>query len=1225
MADYNPSVNLNISVMKAVDELNEVLRIVKEIHENVEAGASFKIDTKSSNDIKALTESVKGIAGAVKELKGEQLTLNTKPIEDSLARVEKLIANIGRGNNNGGIDNLIQGLNHLAHKMDDIIGNHLKQLSTELRATQAETTQWLNTAADRRAAANLASMQKSLSKMADDAETLSASSVSAINDRAVQNAEKIADHIQDAKSDMLQMQTNGMDFSNINNQITTLLARLKQIKNVIDELSTKTINVNVTNKGFDSMVQKVNKAYATMNKLQKQVAANVSRHRIDAKHLHDDTAATVREENSFVRTTAKALTNLRKMKGQASDTKKHIKETVSHTSKISQAFLKGFYALRGTASILQEIQNFSYNIFNYISNAANSLVQTVIPAMKQLTTSAFEMESSFETARIGFKLFFPNDTPDELEAEIKRRAVASTAFDSASMAKYASQFATLTNGNSKLALDAIEGIADFLMASGQDVSTYLEKVVTNTIQVVSYGKATARDWREFTQKMPIFETILKQIQPELANRIKDEDAEITKEDTRYLLEAFQIVHNNSAISGVSSEYAKTYSGLKQIMAETIQTQMDDIVTSTGFYDTIKGFLQQSDKVRELLDKFLTPVYRKITTFLNGVDIDALIQKLGVFFDALMDGVQEIGHHLVSALQGVTGTSDVDTMIKKVVKFIVDMFKGFIDGAKQLIEVLNEFSGVFGGAGSAIGWMASPAGRAMTSAFTAGAGLLQTVGNLWPRNIGSSMAKSGAFASAKTAIGGAVGLLAKSAMAYLATETTTGIVAALTGGNTTATALTGVGTGMISGAIIAGPLGAAVGGLIGAFVGATNAAKAFKEKVEKLSSEAVDEIQSTWKSHAESLANKTLEMMGLLGHGVDLGATSGMNAYNLLKDQFANGKITNMEDAIKYMREQYRAQQVQQTMDNYTETSEFRALAGTGSAFNYKGANLTSAEQQKRDEFADLLRTLQLLGSSYNYTNANEKLIEDYFGGSAMTTAQVDAIINKYADEYSKTQNQVEWDIPQLVGNIDNNINNLVAGFNYEYTLMDVKVQTIIDHLKDGTTQVKLDPNTLDKIKQYEAIDTGTLEHYQTQETVPSSQIEKNLFRGLTGGLSGVVPHFAHGGKLVRPVYKASGGELGVDTVPVMAQRGEFIVRKSVVDKVGLPAMTALNWGDTRLAASLMGRPTSISDNHARSYNDTSNYNNRNVRQYIQVINKNNSGAGNSYHRLGMRAALGAIG
>ena len=106
--------------------------------------------------------------------------------------------------------------------------------------------------------------------------------------------------------------------------------------------------------------------------------------------------------------------------------------------------------------------------------------------------------------------------------------------------------------------------------------------------------------------------------------------------------------------------------------------------------------------------------------------------------------------------------------------------------------------------------------------------------------------------------------------------------------------------------------------------------------------------------------------------------------------------------------------------------------------------------------------------------------------------------------------------------------------------------------------------------------------------------------------------------------KFAGGPIGVDTVPVMAQRGEFVVRKSVVDKVGLPAMSALNLGDTKLASSLMGRPNTVSDNHARTYNDTTNNNHRSVRQFIKIINKNNSGAGNSYRRLGARAALGAI-
>ena len=48
---------------------------------------------------------------------------------------------------------------------------------------------------------------------------------------------------------------------------------------------------------------------------------------------------------------------------------------------------------------------------------------------------------------------------------------------------------------------------------------------------------------------------------------------------------------------------------------------------------------------------------------------------------------------------------------------------------------------------------------------------------------------------------------------------------------------------------------------------------------------------------------------------------------------------------------------------------------------------------------------------------------------------------------------------------------------------------------------------------------------------------------------------------VKPIYRSLGGPIGTDTVPLWASPGEYMVRKSSVDAVGLPFMDALNRGD----------------------------------------------------------------
>lgn len=128
-------------------------------------------------------------------------------------------------------------------------------------------------------------------------------------------------------------------------------------------------------------------------------------------------------------------------------------------------------------------------------------------------------------------------------------------------------------------------------------------------------------------------------------------------------------------------------------------------------------------------------------------------------------------------------------------------------------------------------------------------------------------------------------------------------------------------------------------------------------------------------------------------------------------------------------------------------------------------------------------------------------------------------------------------------------------------------------------------------------------------------LDVTLFRQ-TGGRVKKMP-------VAKPVYRAHGGPLGVDTVPVMAQRGEFIIRKSVVDNVGLPALTALNLGDTKLASRLMGRPNNnIDSSYNRNWQTNNSDNRKAVNNFVKIVNKNTPSRLNSGYSLANRLALG---
>lgn len=104
------------------------------------------------------------------------------------------------------------------------------------------------------------------------------------------------------------------------------------------------------------------------------------------------------------------------------------------------------------------------------------------------------------------------------------------------------------------------------------------------------------------------------------------------------------------------------------------------------------------------------------------------------------------------------------------------------------------------------------------------------------------------------------------------------------------------------------------------------------------------------------------------------------------------------------------------------------------------------------------------------------------------------------------------------------------------------------------------------------------------------------------------------------VYLASGGSpRGVDIVPAMLQPGEFVVRRSAVEKVGLSAMNALNTGNLGYFARMVGRQDVYGDyTGAKTWvrNNTSNDNRKSSR--IVVNNYTRGARLNRYYALANR-------
>lgn len=112
------------------------------------------------------------------------------------------------------------------------------------------------------------------------------------------------------------------------------------------------------------------------------------------------------------------------------------------------------------------------------------------------------------------------------------------------------------------------------------------------------------------------------------------------------------------------------------------------------------------------------------------------------------------------------------------------------------------------------------------------------------------------------------------------------------------------------------------------------------------------------------------------------------------------------------------------------------------------------------------------------------------------------------------------------------------------------------------------------------------------------------------------------GGYVKPIYRASGGPVGVDTVPAMLSPGEFVQRASAVQTAGLGVLTALNQGDLTSAYRLLGAKIhNNSMNASRSWRSTHLDNSRRSVANVNIVNRSTAGAVNSYRGLKNYMAL----
>lgn len=148
-------------------------------------------------------------------------------------------------------------------------------------------------------------------------------------------------------------------------------------------------------------------------------------------------------------------------------------------------------------------------------------------------------------------------------------------------------------------------------------------------------------------------------------------------------------------------------------------------------------------------------------------------------------------------------------------------------------------------------------------------------------------------------------------------------------------------------------------------------------------------------------------------------------------------------------------------------------------------------------------------------------------------------------------------------------------------------------------------------------------YFRDGDTGQSISFDSNPL-STTGKLPSTSPlggGLARGG-VIRPIYRATGGGArGVDTIPAMLQPGEFVMRRSSANKVGMNVLSALNRGDLKYAYRALGGKIANSWNNSRNWSNTVNNNQRSSQAQINIFNRNASQSIGSYYSLANRIAL----
>lgn len=435
----------------------------------------------------------------------------------------------------------------------------------------------------------------------------------------------------------------------------------------------------------------------------------------------------------------------------------------------------GYRIANGATAIQTIASQFVNGMFNY----AQQIGSQILSQVENIASASLEQYETLETAQIGFANFFNGD-PEEFTKTVRQHAEDMPGVSAQDLIRGIQYIAPQADGDSKLAIDAAEGVMKSILYSGNDVSTFGTNALQNLQQLAS-GVFTAADIRQMLRAMPTLPKLLaesdegKQLLANGAITTEKLKAYIKENGQSALLKLFADIGEHSAAAGIYDKYANTLVGKIEHTTEELKNRWNDAMENNGVYNSIKELLDKfsnSDVITNVFDKFgkwagdLFDFFQKnekpLTDWANTAK--EVLKSIGeTFAGVVQDLVKWLG---ILKDDGSLDVEGLKALTKSIGEFIKGLVSGFGDGLKTLGNIIQWVADHLGEdgwreLGKLLGIVASPLGKiilallsVVNSSVLATGGILNDIGGIArggrPNKLFSGSKESAATTAAKAA-------------------------------------------------------------------------------------------------------------------------------------------------------------------------------------------------------------------------------------------------------------------------------------------------------------------------------------------------------------------------------------------------------------------------------------------------------------------------------------------